>query len=262
MKILIINGSNRINGNTDQLLKLIANHLREIADSQSIPMEIETLHPGKMNLQFCRGCRICYDRGEDACPVGDDMLAIKEKMKAADGVLLASPVYVDDVSAATKNYIDRLCHLCHRPEFAGKVGYVLATTGSSRTSRTLDTMQMALRLWGYFIAGRQGVTMGARMSAEEARDNYDDMAKQIAEKLYGAIRERAYLNPTFLSLLTFKIQQLAWSNKAQPGTVDYEYWRSRGWLKSDCTFYIDHKANPLKVGLARLCGALLAPFVS
>lgn len=262
MKILMINGSNRTNGNTDQLIKLIAAHLQTMAERDGITLEIETLHPGRMNLQFCRGCRICYDRGEDHCPVGDEMLAIKQKMKDADGLLLASPVYVDDVSAATKNYIDRLCHLCHRPEFADKVGYVLATTGSSRASKTLETMQMALRLWGYYIAGQRGVTMGARMSVDEAREKYGNLANQIADRLYSAIRERAYLNPTFLSLLTFKIQQLAWSQKAQPGTIDYEYWLSRGWLKSDCTFYIEHKANPIKVSLARLCGAILAPFVS
>lgn len=262
MKILLINGSNRINGNTDQLLKLVADHLREIAERQSIKLEIETIHPGKMNLQFCRGCRICYDRGEEACPVGDEMLAIKQKMKEADGLLLASPVYVDDVSAATKNFIDRLCHLCHRPEFADKIGYVLATTGSSRTSKTLDTMQMALRLWGYFTAGQRGVTMGARMSAEEVRAKYDPLAGQIASDLFDAIQGKAYLNPSFLSLLTFKIQQLAWSKNAQPGTVDYEYWRNRGWLNPGCTFFIEHKANPVKVWLARLCGALLAPFVA
>jgi multimeric flavodoxin WrbA len=262
MKILIVNGSNRIHGNTDQLIGLIGENLRAEAAKAGQEMELEVIHPGKMHLEFCRGCRICYDRGEDACPVGDDMLAIKARMQAADGVLLASPVYVDDVSAAMKNYIDRLCHLCHRPEFADKIGYVLATTGSSRASKTLETMGMSLRLWGFYVAGQKGVTMGARMKPDEVREKLDSLAGEIAKKLFDAIQGKAYLNPTFLSLLTFKIQQLAWSNKAQPGTVDYEHWRSHGWLDGRRTFYIEHKANPLKVGLARMCGALLAPFGS
>src|SRR5512141_2675725 len=169
MKILVLVGSYRRNGNTDQLTGLIKQHLQDEAQRRGAGLETETVYLGQQELQFCRGCRICFDRGEEKCPLKDDLLAIKAKMQAADGLLMASPVYVDDVSGITKNFIDRLCHLCHRPQFAGKAAFLIATTGSSRTGKTLDTMKMALRTWGFHIVGQAGFKMGALMKRDETQ---------------------------------------------------------------------------------------------
>jgi hypothetical protein len=64
----------------------------------------------------------------------------------------------------------------------------------------------------------------------------------------------------FVSLLAFKVQQLAWQREPA-GSLDHTYWLERGWLAPDCTFYVAHRANPLKVALARLAGALVYRFV-
>ena len=262
MKILILVGSYRRNGNTDQLTGLIGAHLQQEAQQRQTPLEIETIYLGQQNLQFCRGCRICYDRGEEHCPVKDDLLSIKTKMLAADGILLASPVYVDDVSGITKNFIDRLCHVCHRPQFAGKVAYLVATTGSSRTGKTLDTMKMALRTWGFHIAGQSGYKMGALMKRLETRDRFDAQAARAAQQFFIAIDQRSYRKPAFFSLMMFKIQQMAWKAKGKPGTHDYHYWEEQGWFDSKTTFYIPHDASRLKVALARLTGAVIGRFVA
>jgi multimeric flavodoxin WrbA len=82
---------------------------------------------------------------------GNVMLAIQAKMDAADGLLLASPVYVDDVSGLTKTWMDRLAYLCHRPGFGGKCAYPVATVGGSPTCHTLRTMNAALLTWGATI---------------------------------------------------------------------------------------------------------------
>ena len=50
-------------------------------------------------------------------------------MDAADGIIFASPVYVNDVSGIAKTWIDRLAYVCHRPAFAGKCAYLIATVG-------------------------------------------------------------------------------------------------------------------------------------
>ena len=95
------------------------------------------------------------------------MPAIKAKMDAADGLLLASPVYVDDVSGLVKTWMDRLAYLCHRPGFGGKCAYALATVGGSPTRHTLRTMNGALLTWGYHLAGQTGLKMGALTPADE-----------------------------------------------------------------------------------------------
>jgi multimeric flavodoxin WrbA len=262
MKILVLTGSNRRHGNTDQILAQIAAHLRTEAERCGTPLEIETVLLGQQDLRFCRGCRLCYDRGEDHCPVKDDLPALKAKMQAADGIVLASPVYVDDVSGITKAFIDRLCHLCHRPEFASKAAILVATTGSSPTSKTLGTMKLALRTWGFYIAGQSGFKMGVLMKPAETRQRFDAQTGAIAHRLFQAIETQAYRRPGFYALMMFKIQQHFWQTEGVPGTPDYDYWLNQGWFDPKQTFYIPHTANPVKVALARLTGALISRFVS
>lgn len=44
---------------------------------------------------MCLVCRRCFDVGEGFCPLKDELLSIREKLNKADGVILASPVYVE-----------------------------------------------------------------------------------------------------------------------------------------------------------------------
>ena len=183
-------------------------------------------------------------------------------MKAADGVLMASPVYVDDVSGITKTWIDRLAHVCHRPEFAGKCAYLVVTVASSPTRHSLRTLSMALRTWGFHIVGQAGFKMGALMKPETTTERFQGQAKKIASELFEAVQRRQALRPTFFSLMMFKIQQWSWQRAKQQDTVDYLYWKNQGWFEPESTFYVPHESNPVKVGLARLVGRVIIPFVT
>ena len=180
-------------------------------------------------------------------------------MDAADGLLLASPVYVDDVSGLVKTWMDRVAYLCHRPGFGGKCAYALATVGGSPTSHTLRTMNGALLTWGYHLVGQTGLKMGALAPAEEM-ERYRPEAARVATRLFNAISRQDALRPSFVSLVAFKIQQLAWQREP-PDSYDVAYWQERGWLEPGCTFYVAHRASPLKVVLARLTGAAIARFM-
>jgi hypothetical protein len=151
MNILALVGSYRKKGNTARIVQMIENRMEEIAAQRGELFAFETLYLGHMAIEFCRGCRTCFDLGEDKCPLKDDIPAIRAKIDAADGII---------------------------------------------------------------------------------------------------------------SLMIFKIQQRAWQQAADPDSVDYAYWASNGWFDPDCTFYIEHRANPITVALARLAGPVLAPFVT
>ena len=153
-------------------------------------------------------------------------------------------------------------HVCHRPEFAGKCAYLLATTGSTPTGHTLDTLSGALATWGFHFAGRSGLKTGALMRGSEARARCQAQAQAIAHKLFQAIHQRKFARPSFMALITFKIQQRVWQRAPQGETVDSAYWRAQGWTDPARDFYIPHEASRLKVLLARLAGVLIAPFVS
>lgn len=256
MKILVLNGSYRTNGNSARVLSLLEEQIRREADRAGEPLDFETVNLGHLNIEPCRGCRICFDRGEENCPLKDDLLAIKAKMKAAEAVILASPVYVDDVSGITKNWIDRLAHVCHRPEFYGKYAYLLATTGDTSTGHTLRTMN-ALMYWGFTIIGRAGFKTGALSKREEINTRYGVKIERIGRNIFKAVQQKTA--PSFFSFMVFKIQQKSW-RKQNPNSIDYHYWQSNGWLESARTYYTPRGGNWLKVRLARLVGSALAPF--
>ena len=260
MYILAIVGSQRKRGNTARFVQMIGAELGALADRAGQPLTFETLYLGDLDIRPCRGCRTCFDRGEGKCPLRDDMPAVKAKMDAADGLLLASPVYVDDVSGLTKTWIDRLAYLCHRPGLGGKCAYPVATVGGSPTSHALRTMNGALLTWGYHLAGRTGLKMGALTPADDMARFRPEAAK-VAARLFGAIVREDALRPTFVSLLAFKIQQLAWQREPAD-SYDVAYWHARGWLASDRTFYVAHRAGRFKVALARLAGAVVSRLVT
>jgi multimeric flavodoxin WrbA len=261
MKILILSGSYRKNGNTGQIISLIKEQLEEEATQCRQPLEIETVFLGHQHIELCRGCRVCFDQGEQKCPLKDDFLTIKVKMQQADGILLASPVYVDDVSGITKNWIDRLSHVCHRPEFAGKSAYLIATVGSSPTRHALQTMRLAMSVWGFHLSGLAGFKTGALMRPEEMKALHQEKAQRIAKKFFQDLYRHKAQQPSFISLMMFKIQQAIWQTE-DPNTVDYQYWKSQGWLESHCDYYIPHHASRVKVTAARWTGALIKNFVS
>lgn len=262
MNILILIGSHRRNGNTGQVCSLIQTHLEATAQRHSVPLNIETIHLGQRNIEFCRGCRICFDRGEDHCPIKDDIAMIRDKMRAADGLLIATPIYVDDVNGITKNWIDRMAYACHRPEFAGKIAFSVATVGSSRFSHAFDTLSLALGTWGFHIAGQAGFKTGALMKSGEAAQ-HDAKARQAAESFFRALHTQAYTRPSFKALLIFKIVQMAWANaKDDHDTIDYQYWKNKGWLDPQRKFFIPIQTLPIIVALARMTGRAISRFVS
>jgi len=260
MKILTLMSSFRKNGNTAHVLELFHQELELCGRDNGVPVEVETLHLGHMDLGLCRGCRVCFDLGEQKCPLKDELLAVKEKILAADGVIAASPVYVDDVNGIMKNLIDRLAHVCHRPQFAGKTVYLLATTGGSPASHTLRTLNTAWLTWGAHLVGSASFITGGKMPPEEIAARYQAKIAKGARKFFQAVHQERYKNPSIINLIVFRTQQWAWS-QAPKDSLDFQYWEQRGWIDPRRSFYFPHQAGWLKTGLARAAGRILSLFM-
>jgi multimeric flavodoxin WrbA len=259
MRVLAITGSFRKTGNTARIVQMMETRLRVHAAQQNEPLEFETLFMGDVDMRHCRGCRACFDHGEDTCPLHDDVSMIRDKMDAADVLIMASPVYVDDVSGLLKNLMDRLAYLCHRPALGGKYAYAVATVGGGAARHTLRTMNAALLTWGCHLLGRSGYKMGA-LATEGEVQRYQHQVDEVAKKLLYAITRKRNLIPAFISLLAFRIQQMVWRREPE-GSYDQGYWNSQGWLEPGCTYYHAHRASPVKVMLARFVGAIVSRFV-
>ena len=94
-------------------------------------IESEIVMLSDYNLEICKGCLLCLDKGEEFCPLTDDRDKLIEKIINSDGVIFASPTYVFQVSGLMKIFLDRLAFCFHRPRFFGKTFTSIVTQGIS-----------------------------------------------------------------------------------------------------------------------------------
>jgi multimeric flavodoxin WrbA len=260
MKVLMINGSNRRNGNTHRILELLETDLTaEPLAGQTV--EVERLDLGRQQIKTCTGCRSCFDKGEERCPLKDDLLSTLAQMQAADLVVVASPVYVSDVSGLLKNWIDRLAFLCHRPALGGKPVYLIATTGSSPAHSTIRTMQGAFITWGARLRGSSSFVMGALMEEDTVRQQYGAQIRKAALTIRRELATLPQCQPNLVELMVFKIQSSAWK-KSAPDSLDHRYWQENGWLEPGASYFVPHKSSLFAGLLAKVIGPLVAFFVS
>ena len=101
MKVLLINGSPKANGNTSIAL----NEMIKVFAEEGV--ETELIHVGNKDIRGCIACGKCFESGK--CVFDDDCVnAIAEKVKEADGYVFGSPVYYSHPSGQILSLLDRL----------------------------------------------------------------------------------------------------------------------------------------------------------
>ena len=167
MKIVVLMGSPR-KGNTFRACEEFREHLQKICNA-----EFEYIWLKDARIEPCKGCFVCFPRGEDKCPNrGDDVQVIEQKMLDADGVIFASPVYSWNVSGQMKTFIDRISYTGHRPRFFGKKAFFLVTTGIMGAKDVLKYMRTIAWAWGFEYAGSAGlITPNGAVPRERAEKN-------------------------------------------------------------------------------------------
>jgi len=132
MKIVAIMGSPKGKGAGYRIVRMIEDRMKAMGD-----VEVVYLFLKDANLKPCIGCYQCMAMGEERCPLKDDRAAIEQELLAADGVILSSPVYVNNVSWLMKNFIDRFAYTNHRPCFHRQKVLTVANTGVGGQRATL-----------------------------------------------------------------------------------------------------------------------------
>ena len=150
MKVLAISGSAREGGNTDALLDIVASEIK------SAGIECETVRLVREDIHGCRACWACAGRGN--CAFEDDAFcAIFDKMKEADGIVLASPVYTGNVSANMQAILERAAVVCDTNKeealLSRKAGGCLAVARRGGALSTLDVMVNFLLVQDMYVAG-------------------------------------------------------------------------------------------------------------
>ena len=111
-KILVINGSYRDDGITDQAIDIAVQHLTATGVS------VETILLREYPIQFCLNCRECTQTPGSApgkCVQADGMQALVDKIEQANAFILAAPTNFGSVTAIFKRFMERLIVYAYWP---------------------------------------------------------------------------------------------------------------------------------------------------
>lgn len=124
-KVLIITSSLRANSNSDALASAFADGARA-SDST-----VEVISLKDKSIGFCRGCMACQKT--QRCVIRDDAAELAEKIKNADAVAFATPVYYYELAGQLKTLLDR-CNPVFPSDYAFRDVYLLATAADEDES--------------------------------------------------------------------------------------------------------------------------------
>jgi multimeric flavodoxin WrbA len=184
-KVVIVKGSPRKNGNSAILADQVA------AGAESAGAQVDVFYLHGMDLQPCDACESCRASSEDECIIDDDMQAIYPKLREADSLVIASPIYWFTVSAQTKIFLDRCYALGggDPSEYALKgkqIGILLAYGDTDPfTSGAINALRMVQDAYNYIGAEIVGMVYASAEAAGEIRNNEKVMveAKELGRRI-------------------------------------------------------------------------------
>lgn len=222
MKIFAINGSPRtVRSTTRRLAQLVLDGAAEAG------AETDLIDLCDLRITPCTACEACSLNG--TCVNDDDVPSLVARMKEADGIVFASPVYIDNISGQLKIFFDRLADAIHYQLLAGKYGCSVATTHTSGGDEVVAYQNHVLNYLGIVSVGSLSVATGGDA---EAVDTREEEARALGRNLTGAIdngfsdpkqEEEINGNRDFFKELVIESKDFR--------TEDYERWVRLGWIK-------------------------------
>lgn len=184
VKILALSSSPRKNSNSDILCDKI------LAGASRADVEVEKINLHGLTIKPCIACESCQKSIEEPCIYDDDMVPLVEKIRAANGLIFASPIYFFTVNAQMKLLLDRFLQFFGEGKFdtlAGKKAAIALTYGAedpleSGVTCAHDMFQNSFKFLGIDMAG---CTHASCRDAGEVEKNTKALenAFQLGQKL-------------------------------------------------------------------------------
>lgn len=176
-KIVIITSSLRAHSNSDALAESFSKGAKEAGN------DVEVISLKEKKIGYCIGCLACQETQQ--CVIKDDAMEIAGKIKDADAVAFATPVYYYSISGQLKTMLDR-CNPLYPSDYSFRDIYLLATAAEEEESAVKGSIT-ALQGWidcfesahlaGTVFAG--GVNDAGEMEGHPAADTAYKMGKSI-----------------------------------------------------------------------------------
>jgi multimeric flavodoxin WrbA len=150
MKVVAFNGSPRRDGNTAILVRTVFDELEKHG------IATELVHLAAAPVRGCRACYACVQNKDRRCVMDDDIVNLCiGKMAEADGIILASPVYVADVTPELKALIDRACLVgrANGDMFRRKAGAAVVAMRRGGAVHAFDTINHFFTIMQMMVVG-------------------------------------------------------------------------------------------------------------
>lgn len=194
MKILIINGSPRLNGNSSVLAK-------EIIDVfNKYKVESELIQIGNKNIRGCLACDYCSTHNK--CVVEDEVNIVANKFKEADGLIIISPVYYGSPNGTLISFLDRLFYSTNYSKHM-KVGAAFVIARRGGTTASFDVLNKYFTISGMPVVSGDYWNNGFGRNKGEINEDKEGLrnARVVAKRmvfLIKAIKEAKEKYPDLL----------------------------------------------------------------
>lgn len=207
MKVLIINASPRVNGNTSIAVK----ELVKTFEDQDVQTEVVQI--GANAIRGCIACGKCSQLGK--CVFDDAVNLIAPKFKEADGLVVATPVYYASANATLIACLDRLFYSTSFDKTM-KVGASIAVARRGGCSATFDELNK------YFTISSMPVVSSSYWNSVHGRE--------MGEAAYDA--EGLLTMRTLARNMTFMMRSIA-LGKEEFGLPEKEAWQPTHFIRAD-----------------------------
>ena len=170
MKAIAIVGSPRKNGNSE----ILTRHTLEAIEEEGLDTELVSL--AGLEIKPCTACMVC--KKEERCSIEDDLFPIYTRMKEADAIIFASPVYFGSATAQMKALMDRAGYIAlwNGRVFEGKVGGPLVVARRAGANFTLAQLDYWFYIMGCFVPGSTYWNIAFGRNKGEVEEDKEGMA--------------------------------------------------------------------------------------
>lgn len=182
MKVIIINGSIRINGATGKILTKIKENLLEM-DSDIV---IDYINLGNMNIHYCSGCHSCYKNG--SCYIKEDeMENLSQMISECDGIVFGSPTYASNVSGQFKTFIDR-GHFVFEQLLRNKACFSIVTYKNYGGKKAQKVINDLIRFSGGAISSK--LLLKSNFNNNEIDENQNKYIEKLCRRFFYKAKQR------------------------------------------------------------------------
>ena len=180
VKVVLFNGSPRIEGNTYHCLNIVMDELKAAG------IECDYNWIGMEKLQGCTACLKCIDNDDQKCVLpGDKMNEYIKKMLEADGIIIGSPTYFSNLTASTKALIERAGYATGK-HLKHKVGAAVVAVRRAGAVHVFSSINYFFLIKQMIVVGSSywnlgiGREPGEVMNDEEGIRTFERLGRNIA----------------------------------------------------------------------------------